>query len=188
MDVAGSMGDLVAGTKRSKLDFAKEAAASVLEDFAGDDEVGLWSFSSASGGEKPYRELLPPGLISEQKAFLRRAIEGLEPQGPHKALYTTVDAAVTAMRAGYNSARINAVVLLTDGGNDDPSNSSLNSLERSLRSQPDEAFVRVFTVAYGTQADFNTLAAIASDARAGAYKSEDPRAIKKVLARVISNF
>ena len=75
MDVAGSMGDIVGGTNRSKLDFAKEAAVAALEDFAGDDDVGLWSFSSASGAaDKPYRELVPPGPISQQKDQLRRAI------------------------------------------------------------------------------------------------------------------
>jgi Ca-activated chloride channel homolog len=188
MDVAGSMGDVVAGTNRSKLDFAKEAAASALEGFALDDEVGLWSFSSASESEKPYRELVPPGPIAQQKPLLRHEIESLEPQGTRKALYTTVDAAVSAVRARFNSARINAVVLLTDGGNDDPSNSDLNGLERSLRSQPDDAFVRVFTVGYGKKADLKTLAAIALAARAAAYSSEDPRAIEKVLIAVISNF
>jgi Ca-activated chloride channel family protein len=188
MDVAGSMGDVVTGTNRSKLDFAKEAAASVLEDFAADDEVGLWSFSGASGGDKPYREPVPPGPISQQKAVLRHEIERLEPQGKGKALYATVDAAVAEMRRQFNSARINAVVLLTDGGNDDPANSSLNDLERSLRSQPDERFVRVFTVGFGSKADFKTLAAIALASRAKAYPSEDPRAIQKILARVISNF
>jgi len=188
MDVAGSMKDVVPGTKRSKLDFAKEAAASALEDFAADDEVGLWSFSSASGDDKPYRELVSPGPISQLKPLLRHEIENLEPRGTGKALYTTVDAAVTEMGKRFNSARINAVVLLTDGGNDDPTNISLNSLERSLRGQPEEAFVRVFTVAFGKQADLKTLAAIAIETRAEVYSSEDPRAIQKILLRVMSNF
>ncbi len=92
------------------------------------------------------------------------------------------------MRLGFNSTRINAVVLLTDGGNSDPANKDLNSLERSLRSQPDDAFVRVFTVGYGRQADLTALAAIALATRAGVYSSDDPRAIQKVLIAVISNF
>jgi Ca-activated chloride channel family protein len=189
MDVAGSMGDVVGGTNRSKLDFAKEAAVAALEDFAGDDDVGLWSFSSASGAaDQPYRELVPTGPVSQQKDQLRRAIAALQPEGARKALYTTVDAAVNAMRARFNSTRINAVVLLTDGANSDPANNDLNGLERSLRSQPDEAFVRVFTVGYGKQADLTALAAIALATRAGVYSSDDPRAIQKVLVAVISNF
>ena len=80
------------------------------------------------------------------------------------------------------------MVLLTDGANDDPTNNSLNSLERSLRGQPEEAFVRVFTVAFGKQADLKTLAAIAIETRAEVYSSEDPRAIQKNLLRVMSNF
>ena len=48
--------------------------------------------------------------------------------------------------------------------------------------------MRVFTVAFGKQADLKTLAAIAIETRAEVYSSEDPRAIQKILLRVMSNF
>ena len=44
------------------------------------------------------------------------------------------------------------------------------------------------TVAFGKQADLKTLAAIAIETRAEVYSSEDPRAIQKILLRVMSNF
>jgi Ca-activated chloride channel homolog len=188
IDVAASMADRAPETSRSKLDVAKEAASGALDGFIAGDDVGLWSFSSSSGADLPYQEVVPLGPISEQKSILKHGIEGLQPQGPHKALYRTLDAAVAFMRARYDRSRINAVVLLTDGGNDDPTNNSLNTLQRTLSGQPTETFVRVFTVGFGGKADLGTLEDIALAARGGAYSDKDRRAMDKILVAVISNF
>jgi Ca-activated chloride channel homolog len=189
IDVGSSMGERAADSSKTKLDIAKEAAAAALEDFAQADEVGLWWFSSPSGADPPYHEVVPLGPISQQKATLKHEIEALQLQGQHKALYTTLDAAVTSMRARYDTARINAVVVLTDGGNDDPAgNISLNALQRTLVGQPNDRFVRVFTVGFGNRADLSTLEDIALAGRGGAYSDKDRRAMDKILVSVVSNF
>jgi Ca-activated chloride channel family protein len=189
IDVGSSMGERAADSSKTKLDVAKEAASAALDDFASADEVGLWSFSSGSGADPPYHEVVPAGPISQQKAQLRHEIDALQTQGQRKALYTTLDAAVSAMRARYDAARINAVVVLTDGGNDDPAgNTSLNALQRTLVAQPNDRFVRVFTVGFGSKADFSTLEDIALAGRGGAYTDRDRRAMYKILISVVSNF
>jgi len=188
VDVGGSMADRAPDTSKTKLDVAKEAASAALEGFAPDDTVGLWSFSSASGADPPYREIVAPAPISQQKATLRHEIEALQPQGQRKALYTTLAAAVASMRARYEATRINAVVVLTDGGNDDPANNDLLGLLQTLRTQPDDAFVRVFTVGFGSKADVQTLSDIAVNGRGGSYSDRDKRAMDKILVAVVSNF
>ena len=188
LDVGGSMADNAPDTSKTKLDVAKEAASVALDGFGPDDKVGLWSFSSAPGADPPYREIVAPAPIAEQKAWLRHEIAALQPQGKGKALYATVEAAVGAMRARYEATRINAVVVLTDGTNDDPANNSLSGLKRALRAQPNEAFVRVFTVGFGSKADLATLEDIALQARGGAYSAKDKRAMDKILVAVVSNF
>ena len=92
------------------------------------------------------------------------------------------------MRARYEATRINAIVVLTDGGNDDPANNDLNGLKRTLRAQPNDSFVRVFTVGFGSKADLTTLEDIALQARGGAYSDRDKRAMDKILLAVVSNF
>ena len=92
------------------------------------------------------------------------------------------------MRERYEPTRINAVVVLTDGGNDDPANNDLIGLKRTLRAQPNDAFVRVFTVGFGSKADLTTLEDIALQARGGAYSDRDKRAMDKILVAVVSNF
>jgi Ca-activated chloride channel family protein len=188
LDVGQSMADRAPDTSETKLDVAKAAASTALDGFGPDDKVGLWSFSSAAGADPPFREIVAPAPIGEQKALLRHEIEELQPQGKGKALYRTLDAAVASMRARYDPTRINAVVVLTDGANDDPENNDLIGLKRTLRAQPNDAFVRVFTVGFGSKADFTTLEDIALQARGGAYSDRDKRAMDKILLAVVSNF
>jgi len=189
IDVGRTMADRPPDSPKTKLAVAKDAASAALEGFASADEVGLWSFSSASGADPPYHEILPPAPIGQQRAQLKQEIDALATGGEHKALYTTLEAAVASMRMRYDSTRINAVVVLTDGGNDDPAgNNDLLGLQRTLLAQPDEKFVRVFTVGFGTKADLNTLEDIALTGRGGAYSDKDRRAMDKILVAVVSNF
>jgi Ca-activated chloride channel family protein len=188
VDVGGSTAERAPNTSKTKLEVVKDAASAAIDGFGREDEVGLWWYSSTSDGSPPYHEVVPLAPISQQKSVLKHDIEALQPQGQHKALYTTIDAAVASMRASYDSTRINAVVVLTDGGNDDPSNNSLNSLLRTLQGQPRDAFVRIFTVGFGDKAEIDTLEQIALVGRGGSYSDRDPRAIDKILKRVISNF
>ena len=50
LDISGSMGD-PATDDATKLDLAKEAAVSALDQFKDADEVGLWVFTTDLGGD-----------------------------------------------------------------------------------------------------------------------------------------
>ncbi|HEV8229687.1 MAG TPA: substrate-binding and VWA domain-containing protein [Candidatus Limnocylindria bacterium] len=182
IDVSSSMGERVAGSL-SKLELARQAASAALDQFAPDDEVSLWTYAAP-----PYREVVSLGPIREQKALLRSEIERLGPQASAKALYATLTAAVTTLRQRFDRDRINAVLVLTDGRNDDPTNNDLNGLLRSLRGQPEDERIRVFTVGYGARADLDALERIARASRGASYEASDPRVIDRVLAAVVSNF
>ena len=59
LDISGSMGEL-ATDNETKLDLAKQAAVTALDQFKDADEVGLWVFSTDLGGDDPnYREAVP---------------------------------------------------------------------------------------------------------------------------------
>ena len=106
-------------------------------------------------------------------------------------LYSTTDQAVKDMKASLDPTRINAVVLLTDGKNDDNSNNDeaalLSSLRRGTEGQTTSP-VRVFPIAYGGDADVKLLARIAEATNANSYVASDPRTIEKVFLAVVSNF
>ncbi|MFB7512808.1 substrate-binding domain-containing protein [Streptomyces sp. NPDC056144] len=187
MDVSGSMNQ-PAGDGRSRLEAAKAAAIKALDLYHPDDEVGLWAFSTETEGrKKPYYEILPPRRIADGKKALTGAIEELHAEGG-TALYSTVRAAQRAVLGELDTDRINAVVLLTDGRNEYPADNDLDSLLSDIDARNMERSVRVFTVAFSEQADFEALEKIAEASKADAYDARDPAVIDKVMLSVISNF
>ena len=119
LDVSGSM-------EGDKLREVKAAAIAVLDVFAPDDEIGLWSFAS------DIHRLNPMNLVGPQRAQLARSINALEAAGG-TALYRATNDAVREVQGTWDPARINAVVLLTDGQNSDQANWDLIALLQSLR-------------------------------------------------------
>lgn len=195
MDVSGSMGDPASDDPGSgagtKLDLAKEAAITALEQFAPQDAVGLRIFSSDIGPpEHPaYVDLVPIEPIGQSAEALRTRIRSLVPTNG-TPLYTVAGASYDQMVADYDPAAINAVVLLTDGRNEDV-NEDLDGLLAALQtgsegrqSQP----VRVFTIGYGADADLSTLQRIAEATNAASYDASDAASIDKVFTSVVSNF
>ncbi len=188
IDVSGSMGESVSKSGMSKLALAKEAAIRALAQYAPDDEVGLWVFSSnVNGRPTPWLELVPIAPVRDNVATLRSKIGSLTPNGG-TALYATARASVKFVRESYKADRINAVVLLTDGKNEYPNDTDLSGLLKSLASEDESVAVRMFTIGYGDDADLATLRSIAQASRGAAYDASDPASIDKVFTNVISNF
>jgi Ca-activated chloride channel family protein len=187
MDVSGSMNQ-DAGGGRSRLEAAKKAAVDTLGLYHPDDEVGLWAFSTGTDDHpQPYREIVAPGRVRDNGQRLTEAIDGLNAEGG-TALYATVRAAQQQMLADLDTERINAVVVLTDGKNEYPADNDLDALLRDLDAGRLERSVRVFTVAFSEEADFDTLTGIATATKATSYDARDPAVIDKVMVSVISNF
>ena len=95
----------------------------------------------------------------------------------------------------YDPARINAVVLLSDGRNDDGETSDdrdqfeelLTTLGEGSEGQATRP-VRIFPIAYGGDADLPTVRQIAEATSAAAYDASDPATIDQIFTAVISNF
>jgi Ca-activated chloride channel family protein len=198
VDVSGSMGDKASdNSSDTKLDLAKRAAIDALDQFKADDEVALRIFTTGLGQNEDaaWLDLLPFTPIGQQREALRSKIDGLFPRDGTPLYDVTLDAYRTVL-ARFTPDRINAVVLLTDGKNDDgnPSDDSrqLEELITALHSGSEGGQsskpVRVFPIAYGGDADLTTLRRIAEATNAAAYDASDPRTITKVFTAVVSNF
>jgi Ca-activated chloride channel homolog len=196
LDVSGSMEE-DGGDGRSKLDLAQEAAKAALSEFKAEDEVGLWVFTTdinQNGDGAFYRELAPIAPIGANEERMRNEIDRYGPLNG-TPLYDISQASFDAMKAGYDPTKINAVVLLTDGVNDDgdPSDDSdqIDGLIRSLRAGSEGSAVqpiRVFTISYGAEADRATLKRIAEATNAALYDASNPQTINQVFTAVVSNF
>lgn len=193
MDVSGSMGDPAGGEGReTKLDLAKTAAIEALEQFKDTDEVSLRIFSTDLDPSQPtdFIDLVPFGEIGAQREKIAASIRGLTPIAG-TPLYTVAEDSYDTLQSDFDPARINAVVLLTDGKNEDPRNNDLEGLLTKLRSTNEGQStrpVRIFPIAYGENADLAVLRRIAEATNATAYDASDPATIKNVFTAVISNF
>ena len=196
IDVSGSMGEAADdASSDTKLDLAKRATVAALDEFKADDEIGLTIFSTDVGGlGVDTVEVIPIGAASANREQLAEAVRNLTPvQGT--PLYSTATAALQKMKANLDPKRINAVVLLTDGRNEDlDPNDDADQLEGLLaagRAGSEgrlQSPVRLFPIAYGKDADLATLKRIAEATDAVAYDASDPASIEKVLVAVVSNF
>lgn len=193
MDVSGSMGDPASSEGReTKLDLAKKAAIEALGQFKDTDQVGLRIFSTDLDPNKPtdYLDLVPIGEIRDQREKIASSIRGLTPIAG-TPLYTVAQDSYETMQSDFAPERINAVVLLTDGRNEDPRNNDLEGLLETLRSTNEGQStrpVRIFAIAYGEDADLAVLRRIAETTNATAYDASDPTTISQVFTAVISNF
>ncbi len=195
LDVSGSMGEPVGEGGETKLDLAIKAAVNSLDKFKDTDEVGLWIFTTdLDQNGATYLELVPTAAMSENREKLRSTIRAQRPLNG-TPLYDVVTKAFLAARDDFDQAKINAVVFLTDGQNDDADISNddaeydemiatLSSGSEGVNAQS----VRVFTISYGEGADTATLKAIAEATSAAYYDASNPSTIDQVFTNVVSNF
>lgn len=192
VDASGSM-DFPArdGTRMEVLVGAADLALSFLPGHA---RVGLWIFSVDKGGPgrdwrvmEPVRRLDKLEFGRTQRYALReRAKEMPALTGGGTGLYDTALAAYEQALRDYRPHYSNAVVLMTDGENDDPGSIGLDQLVRRLEQLQDPFRpVRVVGIAIGSDADLGALAAIGAATGGTAYLAAEPDDILAVFAKAV---
>ena len=181
VDISGSMDDKVPGTGTTKLGLVKAALMAALDQIGDADQVGLWSFSDQ------YQEVVPVGTVGLQRVALKKAVASLEPGGG-TLLYGTIGAGLDQMKKLLSPGYITAMVVLTDGADNASGTNALDDLTKIERSQPAESSVRVFTIAYGVDANRDVLREIAEASQASSYDASNPALIRQVFVAVLSNF
>jgi Ca-activated chloride channel homolog len=195
-DISGSMKEEVPGSGgRTKIDIVKQAAGQALALFAPETNLGTWLFSTNLAGNRDWVESVPIGPTNARlpngkirRQVLAEALNRLQATNGDTGLYDTTLAAFRALQRSYAPQRINIVVLLTDGINDDPSG-GINRAEllRRLKAEQDKTRpVRIITIAYGADADAASLKMIADATGGLAFVSRDPRDILRVFTDAIT--
>ena len=143
---------------------AKEGASAFLDSLGDRDEVALLFFDDTVAAP-PEPVLLGNG----GRATLKISVDGAIASGGtalYDAVITAYDAA--ASRAAAEPATIHAVVVMTDG-RDENSLQNLAAVQQRLTASSEGA-VKVFTIAYGEGADPTVLSSIADAGRGSAAK------------------
>ncbi|MFD9565180.1 substrate-binding domain-containing protein [Streptomyces sp. NPDC059994] len=195
VDASGSMAAPVPGAGgRSRMDVTKASLLQALAQFTPEDEIGLWDFATRLDGSRDYRELVPTARLGDpvkggrtQRDRLAAAFGALQPV-PDGAtgLYDTTLAAYKQAAAGYRPGRFNALVILTDGANEDPGSISRGELVTRLQKLSDPAKpVPMIAIAVGPDADGEAVKEIARATGGAGYQVTDPAEIQAVILKAI---
>jgi Ca-activated chloride channel family protein len=174
LDTSGSM-------EGDKIKNAVAATANFLERLEPDDEVYVMPFAN-----QPL-ELSPGGRAGDVAEDLGRAVRGLYASG-NTSLYDAVCAAAekaNTLRSAHEAAgekRLYGIVVLSDG-QDTISTLTENDMFNCLPSGEDVAGVKVFTIAYGDDADKDLLTRMANRTNGKTF-SGDPDTIEKVYIAI----
>lgn len=169
LDTSGSMVEGVPGTSRTRMQLLQETATTGFGLLNPDSKIGLWQFATNLTPTTDYRELVPYGPLSGTVGGVPRgqalveAVQGLR-AGGDTGLYDTVYAAFQEIQRHWEPNDTNAVLLITDGRNDDPGGGlSLEELLTRLRAEMrPERPTPVICIAVGPDADAEALRQISA--------------------------
>ncbi|MDQ3249934.1 MAG: VWA domain-containing protein, partial [Chloroflexota bacterium] len=172
VDSSGSM-------EGNKMRLAREALRVFVEQIQGErDRVGIVEFGSGTKSFAPLRV-----LDATARADTLRQIDRMQAQGG-TALIDAVYSAITDLQAQADTQAINAIVVMTDGQENESSRSA-DDLRDLLRSQSATRLV-IFTIAFGEDADQPLLRDIA-EIGGGQFRQADETDVQE-LYRVISTY
>jgi Ca-activated chloride channel family protein len=181
IDVSGSMAQEVPGAHgATRMDITKEAAARGMSLYPDDAQIGLWVFSRQLTPDSDHQELVPIGPLGRREGgwlgreLLSRSLVGVRPvPDGDTGLYDTLLASVRTVRQNWDRTRVNSVVLLTDGRDEDEGGIGLPGLLSALRQESDPGTpVPVITIGLGSGSDTEALAAISQATGGSTYVTQ----------------
>lgn len=189
LDVSGSMNEPVQGTGTNRMGVTVQAAELGIGLMKPSTKLGVWLFSTNLDGDKDYKELLPVLPLSEQAKNggleKLRTVQAL-PNGA-TGLYDSVLAAYQSARQNFEPGRINVVILLTDGRNDDKNSISREALLTELaKLQDPKRPILIVGIGIGPDIDVGELQAIAGATGGQAFTTPDPTKIGDIFYAALS--
>jgi Ca-activated chloride channel family protein len=128
MDVSRSMEETFPG-QSTRMAAARAAAAEAVELIGARDQVGLVRFSTRLDGDRDYQQLVQLGPASDlvrgtpRRERVLAELRRMQPTGGDTGLYDTLLAGIASLRAarGGEADAVPALIVVTDGQNDDTS-------------------------------------------------------------------
>lgn len=188
IDVSGSMKEKVPTAKNAtRAQVTVEAARRGLALFDDSWALGLWIFSTNLVGNRDYKELVPIGPLSSQRGAAERAIVGIRPSSGDTGLYDTVLAAYKTVQDQWEAGRVNSIVIMTDGKNEDANGISQQALLKELaRLKDPERPVQTVIIGIGNGVSRAELESITKVTGGGVFVTEDPARIGEIFLQAIS--
>lgn len=175
MDISGSM------AADNKIATARDSLGQFIRQLDGADRLQVIVFSSDISELTPLTELGP------KRADVLRRVAGLIEGGETRLYDSTLQAYQTLLQNG-DSDHIRAVVVLTDG-KDTQSSTPLDQVMAEIAQSGGEGgnAIKLFTIAFGDDADKDVLKQLAEPTGGKQYNS-DPASIMKVYGEIATFF
>ncbi|GGM11340.1 hypothetical protein GCM10007977_010570 [Dactylosporangium sucinum] len=190
IDVSGSMLETVpTAGNATRMQVTLEAARKGMNLFDDSWALGVWTFSTQLDGAKDYKQLVPIGPLVSQRAACLQALQSITPKkNGDTALYDTILAGYKAVQQGWDSGRINSLIVMTDGENDDPAGGlSLEQLIAELKKTADPARpVQVILIGIGDKVGEAQMRQITDAIGGGTFVAPDPAKIGDIFLQAIS--
>jgi Ca-activated chloride channel homolog len=189
IDTSGSMLD-PANNGLRRIDVFQLAAGEALSKFSGEAELGVWVFSQNRVGTQDWEDLSPIAPLADPAHV--QQINGIVATLPERAfgstgLYDTILAAVVRVKEAYDPTKVNSVILITDGRNEDDNGIDLPTLLSNLKAIEDPAKpVPVILIGFGPDTDSATMTQIAQSTGGAAYSAAVPEDLGKVLVDALT--
>jgi hypothetical protein len=194
LDVSGSMNGVIPGSGKTRMQVTLEASEGGIKLMNPRTKLGIWVFSAELDGPKDYREVLP--VLPLNESLPTGALDKLRairatPTG-RTGLYDTTLAAYTSARQNWEPGRINLVLILTDGKNDDDGRgvSRADLLAELQKMQDPNRPLPIVFIGIGPDVDAVELNAISKATNGQTFSTADPTKINEIffaaLSRVIS--
>ncbi|CCH33712.1 substrate-binding domain-containing protein [Actinosynnema sp. NPDC047251] len=182
VDVSKSMEE-PGGDGKSRMAWVKDAlSGQVNRSVSG--ALGLWEFSRALDGEKPYRQLVATGPVVGQKQQLLDGVAGLRPQSATQ-LYSSVAALYEKTLAEYQPGKRNRIIVLTDGAND--GGLTFAQLKTELaRLKQDGKDIAISVLAIGPDPERQPLGELTRTSGGTLSVVDDGRGVDAALAQLLS--
>jgi Bacterial extracellular solute-binding protein/von Willebrand factor type A domain len=184
IDVSGSMEARVPGLDISRMTATLQAAEAGLRLFQPTTRLGFWTFSTKLDGDRDYREVAPVtavrDLLTNGAVDALRAIRAKP--GGGTGLNDSLIAAYREALTNWEPGRLNLVIVMTDGNNEDSAGITHAQLLEQLRATADPRRpVTVIGVAIGPDIDPAELDEITATTGGRSFVAPDPGRIKDVF-------
>jgi len=171
LDRSGSM-------KGSKIKAAIEGVDLFIDQMEPDDEIIVLAFNHEVA------ELEPAGKVGEVSETLRGRVNGLYAEGGtalHWAVILGLQR-VETLRAKYGDERLYGIVLLSDGKNEAQGGPTRAEMLSQLPEGTEASGTKIFTIAYGDDADLDLLKTLANRTNALSLSGSEKDILEIYLA------
>ncbi|MCY1136639.1 substrate-binding domain-containing protein [Actinoplanes sp. Pm04-4] len=189
-DISGSMAAQVPGSSATRLSATVAAAQGGAKLLLGTTEIGIWEFSTNLTDGRDYRETVPVGPVGPRRAQIIEQLGRMrvKPNGG-TGLYDTTLAAYRDATRNWTPGRINMVLILTDGRDDDQRGIKREVLLRELGGLVDRKRpVPILFIGVGPEIDPDELQQIARATGGQVALTKEPSGIRQIFFTALAEF